>query len=324
MRMIPQSILVTGATGQVGTELIASLRKIHGPEQVLATDIHPPDSGMNGGPFELLNVLDETGMRRLFERYRPTQVFHLAALLSAVGEKQPQKAWQLNMEGLLHVLRLSVEFKVEKVFWPSSIAVFGPLSPKKNTPQNCIMNPDSVYGISKLAGERWCEYYARHHGLDVRSLRYPGLIGWQADPGGGTTDYAVHIFHEALKTNSYRCFLAENTRLPMMSMPDAIRATIELMEAPRERIRIRSSYNIAGISFTPGELAAAIRARLPGFRINYLENDPRQEIADSWPESIDDTEARQDWNWKPAYDMDRLTDAMLKNIRRNRTFVHDL
>ncbi|QEC52486.1 nucleoside-diphosphate-sugar epimerase [Anseongella ginsenosidimutans] len=323
--MTRDKIIVTGANGQVGTELVSALRKIHGNSNVIATDIdqHPTSSG-DSGPFEYLNVLDQENLRRLLDTYRPREVYHLAALLSAVGEKKPQKAWELNMDGLLHMLRLSLEFEVEKVFWPSSIAVFGPLSPKENTPQHCIMNPDSIYGISKLAGERWCEYYALHHGLDVRSLRFPGLIGWQSEPGGGTTDYAVHIFHEALKNQAYDCFLTENTRLPMMSMPDAIRATVELMQAEKEKISIRSSYNIAGINFTPGELAAAIRKHIPGFRISYLENDPRQKIADSWPESIDDSFARSDWNWEPGYDLPGLTSAMLENISRNRTFVHDL
>lgn len=321
--MADQLILVTGANGQVGTELVAALRQIHGKTAVIATDINPPPHAPEG-PFETLDVLDETRLRQLFDTRRPTQIYHLAALLSAVGEKQPQRAWQLNMNGLLNVLRLSVEFGVKKVFWPSSIAVFGPLSPKTNTPQHCIMNPDSVYGISKLAGERWCDYYATHHNLDVRSLRFPGLIGWQSDPGGGTTDYAVHIFHEALKSGTYSCFLSKDTRLPMMGMPDAIRATLELMAADRNRISIRSSYNISGISFTPGELAVAIQKHIPEFQIAYTAKDPRQEIADSWPESIDDSIAQSDWNWKPAYDLDRLTEAMLKNIQRNRTFVHDL
>lgn len=318
-----ESIIVTGAAGQVGTELVGTLREIHGAEQVLATDISQPSAG-ESGPFRQLDVLNEDDLRQLFHTHRPRQVYHLAALLSATGEKKPQKAWQLNMDGLLNILRLSAEFKVEKVFWPSSIAVFGPLSPKENTPQHCIMNPDSIYGISKLAGERWCEYYARHHALDVRSLRFPGLIGWQSAPGGGTTDYAVHIFHQALQQSSYECFLSEDTRLPMMSMPDAIRAATSLMQADKEKISIRSSYNIAGLSFTPGELAEAIKKHIPDFRISYAQNDPRQEIADSWPESIDDTQAQTDWGWRPEHDLERLTGAMLENLSRNRTFVHDL
>ncbi|HYH55169.1 MAG TPA: NAD-dependent epimerase/dehydratase family protein, partial [Anseongella sp.] len=242
-----EKIIVTGANGQVGTELVPALAAIYGNSSVIATDIsEPPRRLEHTARFEHADVLDKKSLENLFETHRPTQVYHLAALLSAAGEKKPEKAWRLNMDGLLHILELSVDHRVEKVFWPSSIAVFGPGSPKQNTPQDCIMNPDSIYGISKLAGERWCEYYFVHHGLDVRSLRFPGLIGWTAEPGGGTTDYAVHIFHDALKNKKYECFLRENTRLPMMAMPDAVRASIELMRAKMDKVSIRSSYNLSG------------------------------------------------------------------------------
>jgi nucleoside-diphosphate-sugar epimerase len=225
-------------------------------------------------------------------------------------------AWDLNMTGLLHVLDFAVEFKVKKVFWPSSIAVFGPHSPQHNTPQYCVMDPNTVYGFSKLAGERWCEYYFTKYGLDVRSLRYPGLIGWRANPGGGTTDYAVHIFHEALKNKKYECFLSANTALPMMYMDDAIRATITLMDAPTEKLTVRSSYNLAGISFTPAQLANEIRRLIPGFDISYTENDPRQAIADSWPKSIDDNYAENDWGWRPEFDLPKMVSDMLNNLRK--------
>jgi nucleoside-diphosphate-sugar epimerase len=262
-----------------------------------------------------VNVLDKDNLQHIFDKHRPTQVYLLAAILSAIGEQKPKLAWDLNMTGLLNVLDFSVEFEVKKVFWPSSIAVFGPHSPQYNTPQYCVMDPNTVYGFSKLAGERWCEYYFNKHNLDVRSLRYPGLIGWRANPGGGTTDYAVHIFHQALKTGNYECFLSANTALPMMYMDDAIRATINLMNAPAEKVHIRSSYNLAGISFTPTQLAGEIKKHIPGFEISYAENDPRQAIADSWPKSIDDSCARNDWGWKPEYDLPRIVEEMLANLK---------
>src|SRR5471030_1575320 len=241
-----EKILVIGANGQIGTELVMALRNIHGAENVIASDIHDPNPGNSTGPFECANVMDNDNLRGLFEKYHPTQVYLLAAILSAVGENKPKLAWDLNMTGLLHVLDFSVEFKVKKVFWPSSIAVFGPHSPQHNTPQYCVMDPNTVYGFSKLAGERWCEYYFEKCGLDVRSIRYPGLIGWRAAPGSGTTDYAVHIFHEALKKGSYESFLSADTALPMMYMEDAIRATLALMDAPADKLSIRSAYNLAG------------------------------------------------------------------------------
>lgn len=311
-----EKIFVIGANGQIGTELVAALRKIHGAENVIASDINSPNYALrNTGPFEYANVLDKENLHHLFDKHRPTQVYLLAAILSAVGEQKPKMAWDLNMTGLLHVLDFAVEFKVQKVFWPSSIAVFGPHSPQHNTPQYCVMDPNTVYGFSKLAGERWCEYYFEKYGLDVRSLRYPGLIGWRANPGGGTTDYAVHIFHEALKHGKYQGFLSAKTALPMMYMDDAIRATLTLMDAPAENITIRSSYNLAGISFTPEEIAAEVKKLMPNFEMSYAESDPRQAIADSWPKSIDDSQAQQDWGWQLEYDLPKITEDMLTNLK---------
>lgn len=311
-----EKIFVIGANGQIGTELVAALRKIHGAENVIASDINSPNYALrNTGPFEYANVLDKENLHHLFDKHRPTQVYLLAAILSAVGEQKPKMAWDLNMTGLLHVLDFAVEFKVQKVFWPSSIAVFGPHSPQYNTPQYCVMDPNTVYGFSKLAGERWCEYYFEKYGLDVRSLRYPGLIGWRANPGGGTTDYAVHIFHEALKHGKYQGFLSAQTALPMMYMDDAIRATLTLMDAPAEQITIRSSYNLAGVSFTPEEIAAEVKKLMPNFEMSYVESDPRQAIANSWPKSIDDSQAQQDWGWQLEYDLPKITEDMLTNLK---------
>jgi nucleoside-diphosphate-sugar epimerase len=309
-----ETILVLGSNGQIGTELVSALRQVHGTNQVIACDIKEPLNASS--PFELSDVLDKDGLLQLFKKYQPTQVYLLAALLSAIGEQKPKKAWELNMDGLLNVLDLCVDFKVKRVFWPSSIAVFGPHSPRENTPQYCVMDPNTVYGFSKLAGERWCEYYFQKYGLDVRSIRYPGLIGWKAAPGGGTTDYAVHIFHEALAKGSYACFLSAQTALPMMYMEDAIRATLELMDAQAEKITVRSSYNLGGISFTPEMLAAEIRKHIPEFTISYVDKDPRQAIADSWPKSIDDSFAQKDWSWKLKYDLAEMTSDMIKNIKK--------
>jgi nucleoside-diphosphate-sugar epimerase len=312
-----EKILVIGANGQIGTELVNALRNIHGAEQVIASDINDPAYAIrNTGPFEFVNVLDKENLHHIFQKHQPTQVYLLAAILSAVGEQKPKMAWDLNMTGLIHVLDFAVEFKVTKVFWPSSIAVFGPHSPQFDTPQYCVMDPNTVYGFSKLAGERWCEYYFAKHGLDIRSIRYPGLIGWRANPGGGTTDYAVHIFHEALKKGKYESFLSAETALPMMYMDDAIRATLDLMNAPAESISIRSSYNLAGISFTPAQLVAEIKKIIPGFEISYAETDPRQAIADSWPKSIDDSYAEKDWGWKLEYDLAAITSDMLTNLKK--------
>jgi nucleoside-diphosphate-sugar epimerase len=312
-----EKILVIGANGQIGTELVNALRDIHGAENVIASDINNPAYAIrNTGPFLFVNVLDKDNLHQIFNKHRPTQVYLLAAILSAVGEQKPKMAWDLNMTGLIHVLDFAVEFNVAKVFWPSSIAVFGPHSPAYNTPQYCVMDPNTVYGFSKLAGERWCEYYFNKHGLDVRSIRYPGLIGWRASPGGGTTDYAVHIFHEALKKGKYESFLSAETALPMMYMDDAIRATLTLMDAPAEKLTIRSSYNLSGISFTPTQLANEIKKILPNFEMSYSDNDPRQAIADSWPKSIDDSQAQQDWDWHIQYDLAAMTEDMLTNLKK--------
>ena len=317
LTFMTEKILVIGANGQIGTELVNALRNVYGAEQVIASDINDPAYAIrNTGPFEFVNVLDKDNLHHIFQKHQPTQVYLLAAILSAVGEQRPKMAWDLNMTGLIHVLDFAVEFKVSKVFWPSSIAVFGPHSPQFDTPQYCVMDPNTVYGFSKLAGERWCEYYFNKHGLDVRSIRYPGLIGWRANPGGGTTDYAVHIFHEALKKGKYESFLSAETALPMMYMDDAIRATLDLMNAPAENLTIRSAYNLAGISFTPTQLAEEIKKIMPNFEISYAESDPRQAIADSWPKSIDDSYAQKDWGWKLEYDLPAITADMLTNLKK--------
>lgn len=312
-----EKILVLGSNGQIGTELVMALRKAYGSDEVVACDIRRPDYEIkNAGSFEFVNVLDKEVLKDIFQKYKPTQVYLLAALLSATGEQNPKLAWDLNMNGLLNVLDLALIYKTAKVYWPSSIAVFGPNSPKQNTPQYCTMDPNTVYGISKLAGERWCEYYHQKYNLDVRSIRYPGLISWKAAPGGGTTDYAIHIFHEALKKGSYASFLSATTELPMMYMDDAIRGTIELMDAPAKQISIRSSYNFGGVNFTPEVLAAEIRKHIPEFKLTYIENDHRQAIANSWPQSIDDSYAKNDWLWKPEFDLVKMTEDMLKNLKK--------
>lgn len=312
-----ETILVIGSNGQIGTELVTELRKINGDGYVIACDIRRPDYDIkNAGPFEFVNVLEKDILKNIFKKYKPTQVYLLAALLSATGEQNPKLAWDLNMNGLLNVLDLAIDFKTKRIYWPSSIAVFGPNSPKDKTPQYCVMDPNTVYGISKLAGERWCEYYFQKYGLDIRSIRYPGLISWKAAPGGGTTDYAIHIFHEALKKGNYQCFLSAETELPMMYMDDAIRGTIELMDAPAKNISIRSSYNFAGISFTPEILAEEIKKHIPDFKLSYTDNDPRQAIAGSWPKSIDDSQAQKDWNWKTRFNLSNITEDMLKNLKK--------
>ncbi len=312
-----ENILVLGSNGQIGTELVAALRNIYGNNQVIACDIRKPEYDfLNAGPFELANILDQDRLKELFEQYKPTQVYLLAALLSATGEQNPKLAWDLNMNGLLQVLDLALAYKTAKVYWPSSIAVFGPHSPKYQTPQYCTMDPNTVYGFSKQAGERWCEYYFHKYNLDVRSIRYPGLISWKAAPGGGTTDYAVHIFHEALAHGKYTSFLSAETELPMMYMDDAIRGTLELMDAPSAQLSVRSSYNFAGMSFTPEILAAEIKKHIPSFSLDYVANDPRQLIANTWPCSIDDSVAQKDWNWKPTYDLAKMTKDMLDNLKK--------
>ena len=312
-----ESILVIGANGQIGTELVTELRHIHGSNNVIACDIRRPDYDTeHAGPFEFVNVLDKENLKAIGAKYKPGTIYLLAAILSATGEQNPKLAWDLNMNGLLNVLDFALETGVKKIYWPSSIAVFGPNSPKVNTGQYCIMDPNTVYGISKLAGERWCEYYFNKYKLDIRSIRYPGLISWKAAPGGGTTDYAIHIFHDALIKGSYSSFLSADTRLPMMYMDDAIRGTIELMEAPADKLTIRSSYNFAGMDFTPEELAAEIRKHIPAFELNYIANDPRQAIADSWPKSIDDSVARKDWDWKTRFDLPLMVAEMLKQLKK--------
>ncbi|TDS08435.1 NAD-dependent epimerase/dehydratase family protein [Sphingobacterium paludis] len=310
-----ERILMIGANGQIGSELAMALRQKFGNENVITSDIRKPDNLKEGAIFEPINVLDKEALRSLFIQYEPTQIYLLAAMLSATGEQYPQKAWDLNMNGLLNVLDLALDLGIKKIFWPSSIAVFGPHSPKVNTAQYCIMDPSSIYGISKLAGERLCEYYHNKYGLDIRSIRYPGIISWKTSPGGGTTDYAVHIFFEALKHGKYASFLSAGTELPMLYMEDAVRGTIALMDAPAEKITIRSSYNMAGISFTPAQIAEEIKKILPNFEMSYVDNDPRQAIADSWPASIDDSYARNDWGWQPTYDLEAMTKDMIENLK---------
>ena len=314
--MSSKKILIIGACGQIGIELTAALREKYGKDAVIASDVRKePHPNMVDGPYVTLDALDATGISNTVEEHHITDIYLLAALLSANAEKDPLFAWKLNMEGLFHVLELGKAKKIERIFWPSSIAVFGPSTPRHHTPQNTVMEPTTVYGISKLAGERWCEYYFNKFGVDVRSVRYPGLIGYKSAPGGGTTDYAVDIFHQAIRTGSYTCFLKGDTALPMMMMDDAIRATMELMDAPANQIRIRNSYNLSGCSFTPEDLAAIIREEIPSFQLNYAP-DFRQAIADSWPSSIDDSAARNDWGWETRFDTRQLAHTMLTEIQK--------
>ena len=305
-------ILIIGAGGQIGIELTQELSLLYGSSNVIAADLKPIPA-LDNNPFEQLDILDKDALFNVVKKHGISHVYLLAALLSATGEQNPMFAWKLNMEGLFNVLDLAKEKHISKVYWPSSIAVFGPTTPRIDTPQYTVMEPSTVYGISKQAGERWCEWYFHKFGVDVRSLRYPGLIGWKSAPGGGTTDYAVHIFHQALKNKSYECFLSENTALPMMHMEDAIRATIEIMHAPAENIKIRGSYNLAGISFTPAQIAAEIQKHIPDFQISY-KPDFRQAIANSWPQSILDHEAKNDWNWSAKYNLSSLVANMLTNL----------
>jgi nucleoside-diphosphate-sugar epimerase len=307
-------ILIVGAAGQIGTELVLALENEYGKSAVIASDVKTvPSEALKDSFYIPLDIMDSHELRNIVEKNNVKEIYLLAALLSATAEKNPEFAWKLNMEGLFNVLNLAKDKIVEKVFWPSSIAVFGPTTPKDNTPQQTIMEPSTVYGISKQAGEQWCNYYHQKYGVDVRSIRYPGLISYTSLPGGGTTDYAVDIFYHAKKTNSYTCFLKADTALPMMYMEDAIRATIQLMKAPTEAIKIRTAYNLAGISFTPEQLANSIRERSPGFGINYAP-DFRQAIADSWPNSIDDQDAKKDWGWESKYDLNNMVEVMLKNV----------
>jgi nucleoside-diphosphate-sugar epimerase len=313
--MVKEKILVIGASGQIGVELTLALRKIYGNANVVASDLREQNPLLEGtGPYVSLDVMNKEMLHVQVIRQNITQIYLLAAILSATGEKNPGLAWHLNMQGLLNVLDIAREEKLQKIYWPSSIAVFGPTSPKKNCPQQTIIEPTTVYGISKYAGEFWCNYFNYRFGVDVRSLRYPGLISYKSAPGGGTTDYAIEIFHDALEEKKYDCFLNEDTYLPMMYMPDAIRATIELMEAPANKISVRTSYNLSGMSFSPKEIAAEIKKHIPQFTISY-KPDYRQAIADSWPQSIDDSVARKDWGWKEEYGLTAMTKDMIENLK---------
>ncbi|MBD3890761.1 NAD-dependent epimerase/dehydratase family protein [Olleya marilimosa] len=309
-----EKILIIGAGGQIGSELTHKLRAIHGDANVIASDLNYNNLELvNSGTFEIIDAMDYASIKICCEKHNIDTIYLMAALLSATGEKYPMKAWDLNMQSLFHVLNLAKAKAIKKVFWPSSIAVFGPTTPTENTPQYTVMEPTTVYGITKQVGERWCEYYHQKYDVDVRSLRYPGIISWKTLPGGGTTDYAVEIYHEALKNKNYECFLTENTALPMMYMDDAINATVNIMAAASDKIKIRSSYNLSGISFTPKEIAESIKKEIPEFEISY-KPDFRQQIADSWPSSINDTEAREQWDWKHQFDLDAITKDMLTNL----------
>jgi nucleoside-diphosphate-sugar epimerase len=312
--MVKEKILVIGASGQIGVELTLALRKIYGNNNVIASDLREENPLLKGsGPYVSMDVMNKEMLHVQVIRQGITQIYLLAAILSATGEKNPNLAWHLNMQGLLNVLDIAREEKLSKVYWPSSIAVFGPTSPKISCPQQTIIEPTTVYGISKYAGEFWCNYYFNRYGVDVRSLRYPGLISYKSAPGGGTTDYAIEIFHEALEEKKYQCFLKEDTYLPMMYMEDAIKATLELMEAPASKITVRTSYNVSGMSFSPKEISEEIKKHIPDFEITY-KADYRQAIADSWPQSIDDTVARNDWGWQEDYNLEKMTKEMLENI----------
>ena len=308
-------ILIIGASGQIGNELTMYLRNMYSNQDVIASDVKQASKQvMESGPFEILDAMDGKAIEKIVTNYNISDVYLMAAMLSATAEKYPIKGWDLNMTSLFNVLNLARDKKIEKVFWPSSIAVFGPTTPKTNTPQHTIMEPATVYGISKQTGERWCEYYHKRYGVDVRSIRYPGLISYKTPPGGGTTDYAIEIFHKALKDKKYTCFLNAQTALPMMFMDDAINATVNIMLAPPQKIKIRNAYNLAALSFNPQELAASIQKHIPDFTINY-KPDFRQAIADSWPANIDDAVARKDWGWQHTIDLDKMTKIMIDNLK---------
>ncbi len=312
--MAKDKILVIGASGQIGVELTLALRKIYGNSNVVASDLREENELLKGtGPYVSIDVMNKEMLHVQVIRQNITQIYLLAAILSATGEKNPNLAWHLNMQGLLNVLDIAREENLKKVYWPSSIAVFGPTSPKQNCPQQTVIEPITVYGISKYAGEFWCNYYHQRYGLDVRSLRYPGLISYKSAPGGGTTDYAIEIFNAAIESKTYQCFLSQDTYLPMMYMTDAINATINLMEAPAAQISVRTSYNVAGVSFSPKEIANEIQKHIPDFAITY-QPDSRQNIANSWPQSIDDSVARNNWGWHPEFNLERLTKEMLDNL----------
>lgn len=308
-----EKILVIGACGQLGIELTVSLRAHFGTNQVIASDLYEGADEVMDGPFELLDIMDNQAFQRVLKKHQITQIYHLVAILSAKGEGDPLFAWQLNMESLLRVLE-SGKDQVRKIYWPSSIAVFGSDTPSKLTPQTTLMNPTTVYGISKLAGERWCEYYHQKHGVDIRSIRYPGLIGYKSNPGGGTTDYAVDIFWKAVEEENYECFLKKDMMLPMMYVDDAVRATIEIMEAESDSIKVRTSYNLASMNFTPDDIYKSILTHYPDFKISYAP-DFRQEIAKSWPRSIDDERARTDWGWTPEFDLKKMTKTMIAGLK---------
>ena len=312
--MRKESILITGAGGQIGTVLTKALQEKHGTENVLATDLR--EINLPNTRTDTLNVLDKDKMTQLVIENRVTQIYHLAAILSAKGEEKPRFTWNINMEGLFNVLDIARDHKVEKIFHPSSIAAFGPDTPRENTPQITPATPTTVYGISKMAGEFWGNYYFLRYGVDIRSLRYPGIIGHRSMPGGGTTDYAVHIYHSAVKGEDFEVFLSENTALPMIYMDDAIRATLELMDAPKEKINVRDAYNLAGMTFSPEEIVASIKEEIPEFKATFKSNPLRQSIAESWPKSIDDSKATEDWGWKPNYDLEKMTKDMIKNLRK--------
>jgi len=307
-----QTILIIGSSGQIGTELVLKLRDIYGNENVIASDIRKGNyEVMESGPFELLDVTNKEDILEVVKKYNIKQVYLMAAMLSAIAEKNPKKAWELNMNSLFNILDLAKGNIIEKIFWPSSIAVFGPETPRQFTPQKTIIKPTTVYGISKLAGENWCAYYKQKYGVDVRSVRYPGIISYKTTPGGGTTDYAVEIFYEAIRKKKYTSFLNEDTTLPMMYMDDAIEATVKLMQS--DKTLDYTAYNIAAMSFSPRELAEAIKKYIPEFQINYRE-DSRQEIANSWPESIDDSQAKEDWGWQSTVDLNKLVKSMLQGL----------
>ncbi|MBN1634831.1 MAG: NAD-dependent epimerase/dehydratase family protein [Ignavibacteria bacterium] len=311
-----EKVLVIGASGQIGSELTMSLRNVYGNENVFATDIkQPPQDVLESGPFQILDAMNDKELIHYVIRHKISQVYHLAAVLSGNAEKIPLQAWEINMKSLLIILDLAKETSLKRLFWPSSIAVFGHSTPKNNTPQLTVTEPNTVYGISKLAGERWCEYYFNKYKVDVRSIRYPGLISYKTEAGGGTTDYAVEIYYEAIKNKNYECFLKEDATLPMMFMPDAIEATIKLMECESSKIKIRSSYNLASISFSPAEIATEIKRHIRDFKITY-KPDFRQQIAESWPQSIDDSAAQADWGWKYKYGLSEMTKIMLEEIRK--------
>lgn len=309
-------ILIIGACGQIGTELTTKLREIHGVNNVIASDINTRNLELvNSGPFEIIDAKNFNAIKDCCKNHNIDTIYLMAALLSATGEKYPMEAWDLNMNSLFHVLNLAKGGSIKKIFWPSSIAVFGPTTPREKTPQHTTCEPTTVYGITKQVGERWCEYYHNKYDVDVRSIRYPGIISHKAMPGGGTTDYAVEIYHDAIKTNKYNCFLSENTELPMMFMDDAIKATIDIMTVNKDVVKIRSSYNVAAISFTPKEVAASIKQHIPDFKISY-KPDYRQAIADSWPKSINDDSARKDWNWKHSFSLEAITKEMLFQLNK--------